>query len=130
MLLKVSQVPPFISLYQAISNSIQAFEHCQRQNILTFLKIKESIEFIGIRSLVEVSKTHLQFYSSDRSKRQALALMKYLLDNTFYQTFPQSILDVDAFGLLVTLLSTVPSIFYQDEHDNFFTPLGNSFELN
>lgn len=110
--------------------------------------LKENRHYQCLKSLISLVRNQTYFLPSIFARRIFMYLINYLLVGTVYQSSPYSILEVDAFTLLIALLATAPS-FFEDQFDdqnmiktsredfsaaknlnNFKIPLGNCFDKN
>lgn len=105
-------------------------------------------QYQSLKVLISFIRAQLNFIMPAFPRRVFLYLMNYLLVNTVYQSCPSHILDVDAFSILISLMTSTTSFFddYNDSahsskpflmygkktthREHFFMPLGNSFDKN
>ena len=87
-----------------------------------------------LKAIISLIRSLMCTYSFVVPRKLFLYLTNYLLVHAFYQSSPYSILDLDAFSLLVTLLSTCASLFAEQDNTNvtkkFTILLGNSVDKN
>ncbi|UXI15210.1 hypothetical protein NH340_JMT01153 [Sarcoptes scabiei] len=135
-------------IYWTISFTIQVMERSMRLETKSLSDLKENRHYQCLKSLISLVRNQTYFLPSIFARRIFMYLINYLLVGTVYQSSPYSILEVDAFTLLIALLATAPS-FFEDQFDdqnmiktsredfsaaknlnNFKIPLGNCFDKN
>lgn len=124
------------TIYWTIAYSIQVLERQLRVEMITLNDLIESRPYHCLRQLITLSKSLLMSHCSQEnisSKRVIFfQTMNYLLVNGVYLSSPWSVLHLDAFSTLVSLLSTSVS-FFHDRRANagrLFVSTRGSFDKN
>ena len=100
----------------------------------SFAELIDTRPYHCLKACISLIRGQMCTYSYSVPRRLFLFLSNYLLVQAFYQSSPFTILDIDAFSLLVTLLSTSGSLFADQDNTNdtkkFTILLGNSVDKN
>lgn len=122
------------SICWSVAYSIHTIERLLRTGRTSYSDMIDNRSYHCMKALIAMIRSQTCTYSYSVPRKQFLFLSNYLLVQAFYQSSPFSILDVDAFSLLVSLLSTSQSLFSQEQDsgdaDKFTVVLGNSVDKN
>lgn len=123
------------TIYWSVAYSIHSIERLLRTEKTSYSELIDTRSYHCMKALVSMIRSQSCTYSFSVPRKLFLFLSNYLLVQAFYQSSPFSILDLDAFSLLVSLLSTSESLFSENENSGekshkFTIVLGNSVDKN
>ncbi|RWS26023.1 E3 ubiquitin-protein ligase UBR2-like protein [Leptotrombidium deliense] len=118
--------------YWACAFTIHAIEKVSRVDGKGIFIDLSSRRYNCLQALVRYVAVSSAVYNAAIIRSHGIRLLRYLLVNEHYVTCRNSCLDVDAFGLLVSLVLSSPSLYVREEDENpgcvLTTPSGNIFD--
>ena len=121
--------------YWSVSFTMQSLEKLLREEYKPVFGDLSSRKHSCLQVLVRYCSVNSVIYDFNSIRNHCIDLLHYLLLNEKYILNPSSILDVDAFSILISLILTSASLFIKDEANdemdkfktkNYLTlPLGN-----
>lgn len=120
--------------YWSCSFTMQSLEKLLREEYKPTFGDLSSRKHSCLQFLVRYCSVNSVIYDFNSIRNHCIDLLHYLLLNEKYNLNPSSILDVDAFSILISLILTSSSLFVKEDNDesdmfktkNFLTlPLGN-----
>lgn len=120
--------------YWSCAFTIHSIERVLRDEGKTIFSDLSSRKFNCLQALVRYIAVSSGVFNVAVIRTHAIKLLKYLLVSEAHSTSPTSCLDIDAFGLLVSLVMSSPSMYVQEEKDDpgciLTPPTGNVFDRN
>ena len=120
--------------YWSCAFTIHSIERVLRDEGKTIFSDLSSRKFNCLQALVRYIGVSSGVFNVAVIRSHAIKLLKYLLVSETHTTSPTSCLDIDAFGLLVSLVMSSPSMYVQEEKDDpgciLTPPTGNVFDRN
>lgn len=120
--------------YWSCAFTIHSIERVLRDESKAIFSDLSSRKFNCLQALVRYVANSSGVFSVAVIRTHALKLLKYLLINEAHVMSSTSFLDIDAFGLLVSLVLSTPSIFVRQDDDDpgclLTLPTGNVFDRN
>lgn len=101
--------------YWSVSYSIQTLERLMRDKNQPIFQADMSSRNLCLLSLIKFSTASVMIHPSDVIQSHLMKILRYLLVNEHHQASPPSCLDIDSFGLLVTLIIGLPKIYSNDD---------------
>jgi E3 ubiquitin-protein ligase UBR2 len=120
--------------YWSCAFTIHAIERVVRDEGKTIFSDLSSRKFNCLQALVRYAGVSSAVFNAAVTRTHAIKLLKYLLVSETNTVSPTSILDIDAFGLLTSLIMSSPSMYVREEKDDpgciLTPPSGNVFDKN
>jgi len=120
--------------YWSCAFTIHSIERVLRDESKAIFSDLSSRKFNCLQALVRYVANSSGVFSVAVIRTHALKLLKYLLINEAHVMSSTSFLDIDAFGLLVSLVLSTPSIYVRQDDDDpgclLTLPTGNVFDRN
>lgn len=120
--------------YWSCAFTIHAIERVVRDEGKTIFSDLSSRKFNCLQALVRYAGVSSAVFNVAVTRTHAIKLLKYLLVSETHTVSPTSVLDIDAFGLLTSLVMSSPSMYVREEKDDpgciLTPPCGNGFDKN
>jgi len=120
--------------YWSCAFTIHSIERVLRDEGKTIFSDLSSRKFNCLQALVRYIGVSSGVFNVAVIRTHAIKLLKYLLVHDSHVSSATSCLDIDAFGLLVSLVMSSPSMYVKEEEDDpgciLTPPTGNVFDRN
>lgn len=118
--------------YWSCAFTIHSIERVLRDEKRSIFNDLSSRKFNCLQALVRYVGVSSGVFNVAIIRTHSIKLLKYLLVDDYHVTVATSCLDVDAFGLLVSLVLSTPSLYVREDKEDpmcaLTSPLGSLFD--